>query len=381
MEKLWNLFESLPSVSSFINALVLILIALIALIILISIIYTQIKVRIFKKNAGAVKVKVKEVKRKESYDKTLRGYDVTFEFEHNGKLKEETIFSSKNFKINSIRDGLYLEGKKKNLLSVEGQGFYVDKGAGFLGITFAVYLLFLIIGVLLNVSTRIIIDSTLLYLLLLFSGLTIRHFILNKNKKEGKEINKKDAIFYNKANYDEYSAVDSNLVRYIPKYKKPKRKNAKGSLLFRCIFIGLGGISTIIGIFTLIDVLKTIVYYDNTFAEISEIYTYRIHEPSRMDESDLIGVIYIYEVNGNKYTSNNKTGISKEMYFKKVGDKVKIYYDKKDPNISISKESIPSAILPIIIGPLFLYIGIQNIIEENKKKRLYDMYVKLSEES
>jgi len=380
MEKLWNLFESLPSVSSFINALVLILIALIALIILISIIYTQIKVRIFKKNAGAVKVKVKEVKRKESYDKTLRGYDVTFEFEHNGKLKEETIFSSKNFKINSIRDGLYLEGKKKHLLSVEGEGFYVDKGAGFFGITFALYLIFLIVGVLLNVSTRIIIDSTLLYLLLLFSGLTIRHFILNKNKKKRKEIKKKDAIFYNKAHYDEYSTVDSNLVRYIPKYKKPKkRKNDKGSILLRCIFIGLGGMSTLIGIFMLINVLKIVVIYDNTIAEISDIYTYKTTVDSETVEC--IGVIYTYEVNDNEYTLNYKTGTSKEMYFKKLGDKEKIYYDSDNPNNSIPKKSIPSSLLPIIIGPLFLYIGIQNIIEENKKKRLYNMYVKLSEES
>jgi len=69
------------------------------------------------------------------------------------------------------------------------------------------------------------------------------------------------------------------------------------------------------------------------------------------------------------------------MYFKKLGDKEKIYYDSDNPNNSIPKKSIPSSLLPIIIGPLFLYIGIQNIIEENKKKRLYNMYVKLSEES
>lgn len=379
MRKLFSLFEILPTFSNFIDALFLILIALVVFIILISIIYTQIKVRIFKKNAVVVKVKVKDSKRKESYDKTLRGYDVTFEFELNGKLKEETIFSSKNFKINSIIEGLYLEGKKKNLLSVEGQGFYVDKGAGFFGITFAVFVLFLIVCAMFNVSWQIIIYSSLFYLLLLFCGIFIRGYLLNKKNKIDID-NKKDAIYYAKSNYDEYSSVDSNLVRYIPEYKKTKKgKNDKGSLLFRCIFIGLGGMSTLIGIFMLINVLKIVIIYDNTFAEISDIYTYKTTVDGETVEH--VGVIYTYEVDGNEYTVNYKTGTSKDVYFKKVGDKEKIYYDKDDPSNFIPKKSIPVALLPVIIGPLFLYIGLQNVIEENKKKRLYDMYVKLSEES
>lgn len=371
-----NIFGIFDSVSDFIGILILIPIILAVLIILVLIIHTQIKVRIFKKKATIVKTKVKKVEEVMNSDNTRRGYDVTFEFEYNGKLKEETIFSSKKFKVNSTREGLYLEGKKKNLLSVEGEGFYVDKGAGFFGITFAVYIIFLIVGTLLNVSTRIIIGSTLLYLLFLFGGLTIRHLILNKNKKE---TNKKDAIFYNKANYDEYSNVDSNLIRYIPEYKKPrKRKNNKESLLFQCIFIGVGGISTVIGVVNLINVLKIVIFYDNTIAEISKIYTYKITSDS---ETTSIGVIYTYKVDSHEYTLDYKTGTSESMYFKKVGDKEKIYYDAEEPSNSIPKQSVPTAILPMIIGLLFLYVGIQNFMEENKKKRLYNMYVKLSEEN
>ena len=382
MGKIYNLL--IGTISNFVGTLIIIPFILIPLLVIVLTIYSQIKVRKFKKNATIVKARVKEVKRIENSDKTLRGYDVTFEFEYNGELKDETIFSSKNFKVNSVKDGLYLEGKRSNSLSVEGEGFYVDKGSVFFGITFGIFVIYLVVCSILDVSEKIIIESVLLYLLILFSGLVIRYLILNKNKIFNKN-NKKskndeiDAVFYDKAHYDEYSMVDSNLIRYIPEYKKPKESKKMNifDVMFTFIFAGLGGIATIIGISGLMFMLKTIITYDSTIAKISDIYTYETATKDGKKES--IRAIYTYEVDGYEYTLDYETS---GMYFKKVGDKEKLYYDKNEPSNSIPRFSLLLRVfVPLIIGLLFIYVGVQDVMKKNKKKRLYDAYVKLREET
>lgn len=382
MGKIYNLL--IGTISNFVGTLIIIPFILIPLLVIVLTIYSQIKVRKFKKNATIVKARVKEVKRIENSDKTLRGYDVTFEFEYNGELKDETIFSSKNFKVNSVKDGLYLEGKRSNSLSVEGEGFYVDKGSVFFGITFGIFVIYLVVCSILDVSEKIIIESVLLYLLILFSGLVIRYLILNKNKIFNKN-NKKskndeiDAVFYDKAHYDEYSMVDSNLIRYIPEYKKPKESKKMNifDVMFTFIFAGLGGIATIIGISGLMFMLKTIITYDSTIAKISDIYTYETATKDGKKES--IRAIYTYEVDGYEYTLDYETS---GMYFKKMGDKEKLYYDKNEPSNSIPRFSLLLRVfVPLIIGLLFIYVGVQDVMKKNKKKRLYDAYVKLREEN
>ena len=382
MGKIYNLL--IGTISNFVGTLIIIPFIVIPLLVIVLTIYSQIKVRKFKKNATIVKARVKEVKRIENSDKTLRGYDVTFEFEYNGELKNETIFSSKNFKVNSVKDGLYLEGKRSNSLSVEGEGFYVDKGSAFFGITFGIFVIYLVVCSILDVSEKIIIESVLLYLLILFSGLVIRYLILNKNKIFNKN-NKKskndeiDAVFYDKAHYDEYSMVDSNLIRYIPEYKKPKESKKMNifDVMFTFIFAGLGGIATIIGISGLMFMLKTIITYDSTIAKISDIYTYETATKDGKKES--IRAIYTYEVDGYEYTLDYETS---GMYFKKVGDKEKLYYDKNEPSNSIPRFSLLLRVfVPLIIGLLFIYVGVQDVMKKNKKKRLYDAYVKLREEN
>ena len=70
------------------------------------------------------------------------------------------------------------------------------------------------------------------------------------------------------------------------------------------------------------------------------------------------------------------------MYFKKVGDKEKLYYDKNEPSNSIPRFSLLLRVfVPLIIGLLFIYVGVQDVMKKNKKKRLYDAYVKLREEN
>ena len=180
MGKIYNLL--FDKMSNFIEVVIAIPFIVFPLFIIGFTIYMLIKNKKFKKNATIVKTKVKKVEKVMSPDNTRRCYKVTFEFEYKGELREETIFSSKRFKVDSVRDALYLEDKKKNILSVEGEGFYGDKGAGFFVITFCMFVLYLVFCAMFNVSKRLILESALLYILFLFGGLAIRYLILNKDR-------------------------------------------------------------------------------------------------------------------------------------------------------------------------------------------------------
>lgn len=382
MEKIYNLL--FDKMSNFIGVVIAIPFIVFPLFIIGFTIYMLIKNKKFKKNATIVKTKVKEVEKVMSPDNTRRGYKVTFEFEYNGELREETIFSSKRFKVDSVRDALYLEGKKKNILSVEGEGFYGDKGAGFFGITFCMFVLYLVFCAMFNVSKRLILESALLYFLLFFSGLAIRYLILNKDKifnrnKKKQETDEKDKVFHNKAGYDEYSTVNSNLVRYIPKYKEPKKRKKKRDILdiiFNCVFIGLGTMAiTMVAIPGLMVSLKIIAIGDSTTARISNIY-----EKTKINEKEEeLHVVYSYKVDGHEYTLDYVPAVSKDIYFKKVGSKEKLYYEKNNPSNSVPISLLLLGFIPLIIGLLFIYVGVHEFIEEKKKQRLYDAYIRFSE--
>lgn len=382
MEKIYNLL--FDKMSNFIEVVIAIPFIVFPLFIIGFTIYMLIKNKKFKKNATIVKTKVKEVEKVMNPDNTCRGYKVTFEFEYNGELREETIFSSKRFKIDSVRDALYLEDKKKNILSVEGEGFYGDKGAGFFVITFCMFVLYLVFCAMFNVSKRLILESALLYILFLFGGLAIRYLILNKDKifnsnKKKQKTDDKDKVFHNKAGYDEYSTVNSNLVRYIPEYKEPKKRKRKRDILdiiFNCVFIGLGTmVITMVAIPGLMLSLKIVVIGDSTTARISNIY-----EKTKINEKEEeLHVVYSYEVDGHEYTLDYVPAVSKDMYFKKVGSKEKLYYEKGNPSNSIPVSLLLLGIIPLIIGLLFIYVGVHEFIEEKKKQRLYDAYIRFSE--
>ena len=382
MEKIYNLL--FDKMSNFIGVVIAIPFIVFPLFIIGFAIYMLIKNKKFKKNATIVKTKVKKVEKVMSPDNTRRGYKVTFEFEYNGELREETIFSSKRFKVDSVRDALYLEDKKKNILSVEGEGFYGDKGAGFFVITFCMFVLYLVFCAMFNVSKRLILESALLYILFLFGGLAIRYLILNKDKifnsnKKKQKTDDKDKVFHNKAGYDEYSTVNSNLVRYIPEYKEPKKRKRKRDILdiiFNCVFIGLGTmVITMVAIPGLMVSLKIIVIGDSTTARISNIY-----EKTKINEKEEeLHVVYSYEVDGHEYTLDYVPSVSKDMYFKKVGSKEKLYYENGNPSNSVPVSLLLLGIIPLIIGLLFIYVGVHEFIEEKKKQRLYDAYIRFSE--
>ena len=93
----------------------------------------------FKKNGVKVRTRVISCERISEYNgRPAKGYKTTFEFQLNGENITHTMFTSKKFKEGSVKNGVYLKGKKKNTLSVSGEGFFLAKGGEFVIIAFGV---------------------------------------------------------------------------------------------------------------------------------------------------------------------------------------------------------------------------------------------------
>lgn len=132
---------------------------------------------------------------------------------------------------------------------------------------------------------------------------------------------------------------------------------------------------TMVAIPGLMVSLKIIVIGDSTTARISNIY-----EKTKINEKEEeFHVVYSYEVDGHEYTLDYVPAVSKDMYFKKVGSKEKLYYEKGNPSNSVPVSLLLLGIIPLIIGLLFIYVGVHEFIEEKKKQRLYDAYIRFSE--
>ena len=123
----------------FSNIFALIL-ALIGFALIVFTIYMRIKDLKLRKKGKIVKLKVKSIKELKNGNKNnkefIRGYSTTFEFIDNDIKKEETIPTSKKFKVGSIKKGIFFEDGKANILSVDGEGFYFSKGGELFFISF-----------------------------------------------------------------------------------------------------------------------------------------------------------------------------------------------------------------------------------------------------
>lgn len=135
-------------------------------------IYLKIVDNKFKKNGIKLNFKVKSVKTENqlSQDGEILGefYITTFEFMHNDILLEETIQTSKKYKVNSIMPGIYLPEAKLNKISVAGEGFHISSGVEkfLLGIGFSI--LFYITAALFDFSIKIVMGFTILVALFIF---------------------------------------------------------------------------------------------------------------------------------------------------------------------------------------------------------------------
>lgn len=120
----------------------------------------------FKKNGVKVKTRVILSERVNEYNgRPANGYKTTFEFQLDGENITQTMFTNKKFKEGTIKNGVYLKGKKKNTLSVSGEGFFLAKGGEIVIIAFGV--IFILAGL---VTGGFIPTKTLLIALGCFIG-------------------------------------------------------------------------------------------------------------------------------------------------------------------------------------------------------------------
>lgn len=376
-----NLVSGFHTFMSSIMALVL---GLIGLAMIFFAIYMKIKDIKFKENGIPVKLKVKEVKENKYLDENnheiRNGYTVTFEFVLNGIKKEETVSTTKKFKVNSIKDGIYLEDSKSNNLSVEGEGFFVSKGATIFLISFGIVILFLVSYMIFDFSVKILLTVILTYFGLLLGVIYFFPILFPQKKKS--ITTKKDMIekiYYKNANNNEYSTVSNSLVRYVPKpqfknaNKKHNNKPSFANIMFLSIFIIIGGLLTCFGIVGTYNTIKVKLTCPTTIGKIEEIYKYTQNSDDGVIEST--GIIYKYSIHEKEYKLDYKTGSSYEFNTHKVGDKEKIYYQKDNPENAIAKSALGKTIVPLVIGVLFIYIALYVYVDDKRKQKLYEMYI------
>lgn len=376
-----NLVSGFHTFMSSIMALVL---GLIGLAMIFFAIYMKIKDIKFKKNGIPVKLKVKEVKENKYLDENnheiRNGYTVTFEFVLNGIKKEETVSTTKKFKVNSIKDGIYLEDSKSNNLSVEGEGFFVSKGATIFLISFGIVILFLVSYMIFDFSVKILLTVILTYFGLLLGVIYFFPILFPQKKKSITTKNDMiEKIYYKNANNNEYSTVSNSLVRYVPKpqfknaNKKHNNKPSFANIMFLSIFIIIGGLLTCFGIVGTYNTIKVKLTCPTTIGKIEEIYKYTQNSDDGVIEST--GIIYKYSIHEKEYKLDYKTGSSYEFNTHKVGDKEKIYYQKDNPENAIAKSALGKTIVPLVIGVLFIYIALYVYVDDKRKQKLYEMYI------
>lgn len=343
-------------------------------------IYLKVKDIKFKKKGIPVKLRVKKVdkmylKTRNVNDKQIRnGYEVTFEFEYNGTKKDLVLNSSKRFKVGSVKNGIYLDGDDKNNLSVAGEGFWLAEGGELLLASFGLFMLSICIFASFNASMQIYIYAFLIYIMITF---IIIYFPYNKSGKRIEE-NKIEQIYHEDAYTDDYSNVDSTLVRYIPNEKIDKSvKNYKksfGVLFFQLMFIGMGLIFIILGIYLGYHEFDVTHNWKITTAKINDTYIYSVKGEDGIINK--VGIIYEYEVDGKSYLFDYKTTKSEaaiESY--NVGDEILIHYDIDNPKDAVVNINSGSFIILFGIGFLFLFLGIYFIINDRNKKNFYNEYL------
>ena len=127
-------------------------------------------------------------------------------------------------------------------------------------------------------SVIVLLYAVLLYFVLLFVVLILYSFIFSTKQKNNKR-NTIDQVYYDNVNNNEYSNVNTNLIRYIPKYNNEKIKNGKSFLekiFFQLMLIVLGGIASIIGVIGTYQAVKIKLSYPSVISTIVDTYTYEI---------------------------------------------------------------------------------------------------------
>lgn len=336
-------------------------------------VYLRVKDIRFKKNCIPVKMKVKETKEissTENNNKIVHGYYTTFEFIVNGIKKVETISTQKKFKEGTQKEGLY--DIKSNTLSIDGEEFYVSKGASEILFSFGFLILFLASYIIFNFKTKILVIVISLYFAVLFGGAYFIPIIFPEKKEKNK-------MYYKKTNNKEYSNVNGSLIRYIPKpqfkniEKKYNKKNSFSKLLLLIIILISGSICTFVGIMGTYHSLVITLTYPSTIAKIEDVYKYT--KEANDNTLELTGIVVSYTIDDNHYKINYKTNYSYDLEKYKAGKKIRIFYEKNNPNNFLLKSDLIYMVIPLVLGVMINYVSIYGYISNKRRLKLYETYI------
>ena len=312
----------------------------------------------FNKHGVEVIAKVKSTERLKSEGYRIpKGYNTTFEFEYKGEVKELTFATEKRFKTGAMKKAIYLP--EKNMLSVGGEGFYVAPGADIVMYFFSFVFMFAGI-VLTGLVPKSILWGIGILLGIIFLVFTI--VLLVKSNGKNKPIYKTNEI-------DEFSSVDSELSRYNPDLEKKKKigKNTKVGIIASILFL-------IAGVFTLVLLGKPVIKdinikltYPSVTGTVTKIYK---------GKDGLEHIICDLKVDGKEigydYVDNRMLS---PTY--KIGDKVKIYYDKDDNEKLYPSSNLGATVGFILLPLMFIYMSLVFIFKslDKEQDKLYKEYI------
>ena len=148
-------------------------------------VYVKYKAISFKKNGIKVKARVISSERISEFNgMPANGYKTTFELQVDGQNITETIFTNKKFQEGTTKNAAYLKGKKKNTLSVSGEGFYLAKGGEIVIILFGI--IFILGGLASGgfISTKALLIAIGCFVAFIFLGIILSGSSKKRSKKK-----------------------------------------------------------------------------------------------------------------------------------------------------------------------------------------------------
>lgn len=306
------------------------------------------------RNKGKVIVgKIKDVE-----ENVKRGFDrVIIEVLSENTSKEISFYSKKSHKKGDEIKGVYYSNRKHEIISVNQEGFFIQRGAPL--IVILVGLVFFLIPFAVNISN----DLLILYCLIGTIVFLLASIYYN-SKSLYKNITEIEKVYYGEINSNSVKST-KNLNRYQSKLTNIEQvlKIPSSTIFITVIFVFF---SIFIFSMTYVNIKKEVdlSLYENTIGEVADI--------KKSSKSKEYKIIYEYVVDGKKYETEYDT--KKEFFLISKGSKQKIYYNNELPTDAISKaEYISKLVKPLLCSLTFLIIGlyiqVNNIFRINVIKK------------
>lgn len=321
-------------------------------------VYLLVNDILIRKKGKIIIGKVKEIK----YNEKKVWHRIILEIISENMTKEISFLSTKKYKIGEEIKGVYYTNKKREIISINKDGFFIPKGST--PVIILVGLIFLLVSFInKNIPTDVLTFGALVVTIIIL--LVAAYY---NSKSLYKNLTEVEQVYYGNTKSNTAKST-ANLIRYQSGLKSIKQAyKIPSSTIFITLIFLIFGISILIGTYISTKNDIDLSLYNSTTGKVVE-----LHQNSKTKNYT---ITYEYIVNEKKYSTKYDT--KKDFILTYKGNKEKIYYNKTLPFISISNtEYISKFIIPLLGGLLFIFLGIHIQVENIQKiKTLKNCIVK-----